>query len=467
MTQPGCDICDRERRTGFATCGRCAKGIGRPRGICTDCGKPDRLLDYQLRCRWCRDRTNKCCADCQRADTALIRFDAAWVCDRCALRRHLDQVIPPDRVGALHPLRPAILAAEPLTTRRWLDRAHDLLTDLDQERIGLDHAVLDGLPHPKAVEHLRALLISTGILPPDPTGVVRRLERNVDHLLASLNDEHCKIIRRWIRWKVLPRLRRRAEQGHELHLSVRNDRRKIEQAIAFLIGLQGDQRSLAECTQHDIDTWFAGPGAIRWVVRPFLAWSQRHHQLPAGLAFPSSYKGTRTPPADAEERWRIAQELLNNGNLDPVDRVAGALVVLYAQPLARIVTLTTADVIVTGDNVQLRLGPDPLDLPEPLASLIQTLPHKRRDSAAQHLPNPWLFPGNHAGKHLHGHALGTRLRRLGIEPRRLRLAAADQLCREIPPAMLAGVLGLHTATVARATAQTSGQWANYAADRQT
>jgi hypothetical protein len=47
----------------------------------------------------------------------------------------------------------------------------------------------------------------------------------------------------------------------------------------------------------------------------------------------------------------------------------------------------------------------------------------------------------------------------------MRLAAADQLCREIPPAMLAGVLGLHTATVARATAQTSGHWSNYAADR--
>ena len=113
-------------------------------------------------------------------------------------------VIAPDGVGALHRLRPAILAAEPFTTRRWLDRAGDLLTGLDQERIGLDHAVLDGLPQRKAVEHLRALLIESGVLPPDPTGVLRRLEANLDHLLAGLVEQHHQIVRRWIRWRCCP-----------------------------------------------------------------------------------------------------------------------------------------------------------------------------------------------------------------------------------------------------------------------
>ena len=265
--------------------------------------------------------------------------------------------------------------------------------------------------------------------------------------------------------EVLPRLRRRAEQGGELDLPVRNDGRKIEQSVAFLVMLQGRGRDISGCTQHDIDSWFAGPGAIRRVVRPFLDWARRQHHVLARLSLPPSHKGKRTVPTDAEERWRIAHELLRDDDLDPVDRVAGALVVLYAQPLARIVTLTVADVIVDGRSVQLRLGPDPLDLPEPLGSLAQALPHKRRESAAQQLPNPWLFPGNHAGQHLHTAALGNRLRRIGIEPRRLRLAAADQLCREVPPAMLAGVLGLHTSTVVRATAEAGGNWANYAADR--
>jgi len=181
---------------------------------------------------------------------------------------------------------------------------------------------------------------------------------------------------------------------------------------------------------------------------------------------PRSYKGAPSAPVDSEQRWRIAQQLVTDTTIDPVDRVAGALIVLYAQPLERIVTLTTDDVILTAhDGVQLRLGPDPLDLPEPFATLIRRLPHKRRDSTAQQLPNPWLFASSHAGRHLDANVLGDRLRQIGIPARRMRLAAAEQLCREIPPAMLAGVLGLHTATVARATAQTSGQWSNYPADR--
>jgi len=397
---------------------------------------------------------------------ALTRIDGIKVCARCALRRHLDQLIPPEPAGALHLLREAILRAEPVTTRRWLIRAHELLTGLHQGSIRLEHSTLDGLPQRKAVEHLRALLISTGILPPDPGRELRWLENGIPELLGDLNAQHHQITTRWIRWAVLPRLRRLAERGHQLTVVVRNERRKIEQVVVFLLLLEADSRVLPDCSQYDIDVWFAGTGAIRSRLRPFLVWAQRHRHLPAQLTLPRSYKGAPSAPVDSEQRWRIAQQLVTDTTIDPVDRVAGALIVLYAQPLERIVTLTTDDVILTDhDGVQLRLGPDPLDLPEPFATLIRRLPHKRRDSTAQQLPNPWLFASSHAGRHLDANVLGDRLRQIGIPARRMRLAAAEQLCREIPPAMLAGVLGLHTATVARATAQTSGQWSNYPADR--
>ena len=90
-----------------------------------------------------------------------------------------------------------------------------------------------------------------------------------------------------------------------------------------------------------------------------------------------------------------------------------------------------------------------------LARALRALPRRRRDSTADQITTPWLFPGSHAGRHLGTAALGQRLRRIGIEPR-----------REIPPALLAGVLGLNTATVAHATVRTSGHWARYPADRQ-
>lgn len=229
--------------------------------------------------------------------------------------------------------------------------------------------------------------------------------------------------------------------------------------------LQDQGRALVDVTQHDIDQWFAGPGAARWNARPFLAWCQQHHHLPARLELPAQYHGKPTPPADPEDRWALAARLATDDQLDPADRVAGLLVVLYAQPLTRIATLTRNDIVTLDDRVQLRLGPDPLDLAEPLASLIRTLPVTRRRSTAQQLPNPWLFAGGHAGKHIEATSLGVRLSRIGIEPRRMRLAAAEQLSREVPPAMLAGVLGLRISTAVQHASRSGGKWTNYAAAR--
>src|SRR6266508_2168007 len=48
---------------------------------------------------------------------------------------------------------------------------------------------------------------------------------------------------------------------------------------------------------------------------------------------------------------------------DPVERVAGALVVLYAQPVARIARLTRADLTRDGEQTLLRLRRDQLLLP--------------------------------------------------------------------------------------------------------
>lgn len=173
-----CEICGGAATHSKATCWRCNKGVGRIRGTCFGCGKPERLLDHELRCRWCRENQNKHCADCRRSGVGLLGYDGTRVCQACALRRELDKVIPAEPAGALAPLRPVILAAEPLTTRRWLRRAHDLLTGLDQGLVPLDHSTLDDLPHTKSVEHLRALLVAAEILPPDPAGPIRRLENS-------------------------------------------------------------------------------------------------------------------------------------------------------------------------------------------------------------------------------------------------------------------------------------------------
>jgi hypothetical protein len=213
VTQRRCEVCGREPLPGRAVCSRCNRGIGRDRGSCVGCAKPDKLLDYQHRCRWCRERARKRCPDCGQSDILLVGADGERACDPCALRRHLDRILPADGTGPLHPLREVILRAEPLTTRRWLTRTRVLLQDLDAGRIPLTHESLDALPKRKAAEHLRALLITTGILDPDPGRALRRLENRIPDLLAPLSDEHRRLATRWIRWAVLPHLR--TLDGHD------------------------------------------------------------------------------------------------------------------------------------------------------------------------------------------------------------------------------------------------------------
>jgi hypothetical protein len=447
-------------------CSRCNRGVDRPRGDCVDCQRPDLLLDSQRRCRGCRSRADRRCVDCNNITPHLFGVDDVWACDRCALKRHVDQVIPAAPPGALADPRPALLAAEPLTTMRWLTRSRDLLADLDQRRVELSHRVLDGLPRRPAAVYLQSLLVAAEILTPDSDGPLRRFESSLDDILNIVDEPDRVLLNRWVRWEVMARLRRRHDQGRPITASTRSARRQVRTTATFVTMLHTRQRTIATATQHDIDDWFAEPGDAQWVIRPFLSWSKRVRELPRHLAIPSRVARPSTQPIDGEERWRTAQWLLTDDTIDPADRVAAALVVIYGQPLSRIVTLTTAHIEVAESNVYLQLGHHPLDLPEPLATHVQQLPTQRRHGAAAHLPNTWLFAGSHAGAPLAPNSLAIRLQKIGIDPRRMRVAAADQLARELAPVVLAEVLGISHRTAARAVSRAGGDWATYAAERQ-
>lgn len=446
-------------------CDRCRKRRRQHRGACTGCTKPDKLLDDNALCRWCREKAQRSCPRCPSVGQPLIAMDGERMCARCALRCHLEHVLPPTADGPLEPLRDAIMQAEPTTTRRWLNRNTDLLRGLHDGTIPLTHESLDLLPRPKSVDYLRSLLIATGILDPDVHRSLRRLETELPQLLSGLDTGHRKLASQWTHWAVLPRLR-----GLEMHrpigTAVQNARCQILQVIQFLNTLERRGTEMPRCAQYDIDAWFAEPGASRWHIRPFLSWAQRTRHLSKEIALPKERRAHAELPTDAEDRWQIGWRLIHDESLDPVDRLAGALVALYAQPLRRIVSLTTADVIATATTTGLRLGPtDVLDLPDPFAAIARNLPLKRRTGTAEQLPTTWLFAGGHAGKPLSATSLGNRLRAIGIEPRKLRLSATEQLARELPPSVLAGILGLNAHTVAKHTFKTNGQWANYAADR--
>jgi len=85
---------------------------------------------------------------------------------------------------------------------------------------------------------------------------------------------------------------------------------------------------------------------------------------------------------------------LRVNDLKPEDRLAGLLVLLYAQGTTAISRLTVEHIHIGDEHVRLRLGRVPIQLPEPLATLVRTVVANRKGHATIGAtePSPWLSP---------------------------------------------------------------------------
>lgn len=83
-------------------------------------------------------------------------------------------------------------------------------------------------------------------------------------------------------------------------------------------------------------------------------------------------------------------------------RVAGILLLVYAQPLTKIAALPTTPVLSVDDDMRILLGQEPIPLPQLFADMLRrhlaTRPNLR--TAGGVALSPWLFPGVRPGGHL-------------------------------------------------------------------
>jgi integrase len=245
--------------------------------------------------------------------------------------------------------------------------------------------------------------------------------------------------------------------------SANNARRALHSVAELLEGLHRRGLNLQSAAQADIDHWFAQPGATCWLARPFLTWARQRRHLNRQIQLPPTPAATQ-PATDDSARWEIARRLVNDNALAVDDRVAAALVVLYGQPLSRIVRLTT-DHIHTGSNGTVTVNLDGRHMPihEPFATLIRQLPLRRTHGPADQIASPWLFPGRHAGQPLGAVALGNRMRAIGVEARNMRNSARAQLVTQIPPAVLGQLIAINPSTASRWATITNSNWNAYVA----
>ena len=195
----------------------------------------------------------------------------------------------------------------------------------------------------------------------------------------------------------------------------------------------------------------------------FARWARRNKLT--SLDYAATRWGGPSGVIDTEARWEQARRLLHDDTLKPEDRLAGLLVLLYAQTATAVSQLTLDHIQHDGREVRLRLGREPLTLPAPVDTLILQLAATRRGHAAIGSPgtSPWLFPGGQPGKPISAYRLAERLRQLGIQSGKARSAALFQLATDLPAAVLARILGIHITVAATWQRAAAGDWTAYAA----
>jgi uncharacterized protein YidB (DUF937 family) len=450
--QPWCEACKQR----WARCSRCGstarvRGGTKNKPLCAACTRPAPGF-------W---RTCPGCGQTGRINTGR--------CARCTIQQRLRELLG-DQTGGIRPglqaLYDALATAErPATVEAWLSKsaAPAILRQLAGKT--LTHRALDELAAGKPVEHLRSVLVAIGTLPARDEQM-SRLERWIAWVIAERPDpSQQQLLHRYAVWHVSRRLRARLGRAHATHHQVAAAQRNIKAAIVLLDWLTARDLTLATARQGDLEAWLTSAQAThRTDAGNFVRWARK--QKLTSLDFAAIRWGGPTGVIDTETRWEQARWLLHDDTLKPEDRVAGLLVLLYAQWPAAISQLTLSHAQASGGQVRIRLGHEPVVLPAPLDALVLKLVATRRGHATigDQGTSPWLFPGGQPGRPISAFRLAERLRQLGIRSGQSRSAALFQLATDLPAAVLARMLGIHIAVAVAWQRASAGDWAAYAAE---
>lgn len=450
--QPWCEACKQR----WARCSRCGtmaqvRGGTRQDPLCGACTRPEPGF-------W------RTCPGCGQTGRITGRR-----CIRCTTRKRLRELLG-DQAGEIRPGLPRLYdtlaeTERPATVEAWLSKsaAPAILRKLAGKQ--LTHRALDELGGGKTAEHLRAVLVAIGTLP-ERDEQMSRLERWISHVIGEQPEPvRQQLMHRYAVWHVMRRLRGRLHGSHATHQQVVAAQRNIRAADALLDWLTVRNLTLATAGQGDLEEWLGcAQPAHRTDAGNFVRWARRHKLT--SLDYAATRWGGPAGVIDTEARWDQARRLLHDDTLKPEDRVAGLLVLLYAQTATAVSQLTLSHLDTTGTQVRIRLGREPLTLPLPVDTLILQLAATRRGHAAigDQGTSRWLFPGGQPGRPISAEQLTERLRHLGIHSSRARSAALFQLATELPAAMLARILGIHITVAVTWQRASAGDWTAYAAD---
>jgi hypothetical protein len=449
------------------TCEGCFDRAVRVRGRCPSCGI-ERLLpgwrDHQPHCRDCAGITRS--FTCRRCGTEA-RLYSRKVCIHCRLddvaAERLDDGTGHIRAD-LQPLAPVLARhhnSTPQGRLLWLNKPpiRILLAALATGQLALNHQALDAYPDRRlTVEFLRELLITAGCLP-DVDRTLHRFQRWLTRTLAQLRGHRYeRVLRQFGTWHHLAKMHATAASRPLTANAFTYASMEITRAIEFCTWLDQQTLPLDHLPQATLDHYYGTLAPARQqALCGFLTWAMTAKQMPR-LAFtrPRFRVGEALTQHD---RLTLLRTILTTQNQPLAARVAGCLLLLYAQPIPRIQTLQTSHIIRRENEVLLRLGEPATPVPEPFATLLLQLADTHTTS------QPWLFPGRHPGQPASYATITHHLRDLGIPLRQARTAAIRHLVLDVPAPITAAALGFHHTTTHRQLHHAGGVWNRYITTR--
>jgi hypothetical protein len=351
---------------------------------------------------------------------------------------------------------------ESILTWKRSPKVQNLLTGLACGAIPLSHAGLDAAGRGKHITHLRSLLEHHDLLPYRDEHLAR-FESWLAFKLENIAKPAVRApVEQFATWHHLRRLRRNSAPGQSSDGAKHSAKQEITETIKFLTWLdEVHQRTAATCRQQDVDEWLATGPTTRHLIRTFFVWANKSK---INVEVRIDHRQSKTSRTLTQER-RLAwlKELLTGESETRPYRVAGTLLLLYAQPLVRIAELKTTAIILTPQEMRISLGAEPVPVPEPFAGMLRKHLHGRPNlrTTGGGAGTPWLFPSTFPGKHLEAQHVMKRLRALGVNLLGARNSAIQNLVAEIPPPLVAELLGYSYQVAHRHAEVAARPWSRY------
>jgi hypothetical protein len=493
---PICDPCRPKRRANCAyckrsdlrsaanwpagpACPRCYSARRDAPGVCPACGEVRALIAFDpVALEWV-------CGPCVGYATAFscieCGIDCASYsrgrCARCCLKPLLNtELAGPD--GTIHPqlepLRAALLAVHrPAEILHWFKSGRPgaaILTRLSRMHETITHAHLDAIPQDKALRHLRANLVHTGVLP-ERDEVFAQLELWIEASLGRWPAEHRSLLRNYAHWRLLRQARARYADSPMTDGAATGIKSRIRCAALLLEWIDSEQTTLADLTQLYVDRWLESiPNGDRISAKLFLGWA-RTQRLAPKLEIPDPKPSAHVQPLDEQDRWDHVHRCLTD-EATPLDvRLAAILILLYGQQVSRIVALKHDQIggAKPDGTIELRLRDHPVRLPPAVTSLLRRqMQHATTGSIIGQATGSqleWLFPGSMPGCHHDPTAMARRIARHELPGIQAREAALLGLAGELPSPVMADLLGYDIQTTVKWAYRAKLDWADYIKER--